>query len=417
MKKQNNFISFIRRFHIIPKLVCLLFAFIFWIYVMEVDSPDYEGEFQDIPLTIVGTTQLENDHNLSVFSGHDALVDIKVKGQKTVISKYSADDITVRVDVSDIKESGMYTLDLFFELPSDISLIDSSVSEVNMFIDKRTSANIDVEVNLRSYKISSAEYALGDVVCDTDTIMVTGPASIIEDIDHALVEIDLKDAHLTESLSTSGEILLKNQNGGNVESKFVKLSKTSAQVNIPVFGYKEIPLNILTKYGFYTDKTASISIEPATVKVKGDPSTLNSIEYINISTLDEKTIKENTELLVDINLPSNVFTVEGEPSTASVYVDLKGLERKTFFVKSKNIEIIGADGKNVQILDESLAVTVLGEKSVLNSMKADDITVKADISGFKNTSGVMYPNAEISFETSDGVVFEIGNYSIRVQYK
>ena len=121
--------------------------------------------------------------------------------------------------------------------------------------------------------------------------------------------------------------------------------------------------------------------------------------------------------MVDINLPSNVFTVEGEPSIASVYVDLKGLERKTFFVKSKNIEIIGADGKNVQILDESLAVTVLGEKSVLNSMKADDITVKADISGFKNTSGVMYPNAEISFETSDGVVFEIGNYSIRVQYK
>ena len=40
MKKQNNFISFVRRFHILPKLVCLLFAFIFWIYVMEVDSPD-----------------------------------------------------------------------------------------------------------------------------------------------------------------------------------------------------------------------------------------------------------------------------------------------------------------------------------------------------------------------------------------
>ena len=136
-----------------------------------------------------------------------------------------------------------------------------------MFIDKRTSANIDVEVNLRSYKISSAEYALGDIVCDTDTIMVTGPSSIIDDIDHALVDIDLKDAHLTESLSTSGEIVLKNQNSGNIDSKFVKLSKTTAQVQIPVFVYKEIPLSVQTKYGFYTDKTASITIEPATVKV------------------------------------------------------------------------------------------------------------------------------------------------------
>jgi len=417
MKKQNNFIGFIKRFHLLPKLVCLLFAFIFWIYVMEVDSPDYEGEFQDIPLTIVGTTQLENEHDLSVFSGHDTLVDIKVKGQKTVISKYSIDDITVRVDVSDIKESGMYSLELFFELPSDISLISSSVSEVNMFIDQRTSANVDVEVNLRSYKISSAEYALGDIVCDTDTIMVTGPSSIINDIDHALVDIDLKDTQLTESLSTSGEIVLKNQNNGNVDSKFVKLSKATAQVQIPVFVFKEIPLSVLTKYGFYTDKTASITIEPSTVKVKGDPNVLESIDTINITTLNEKTIKENTDLIVDISLPSDVVSVQGQPATASVSVELKGLERKTFFVKSKNIEIIGADGKKVQILDDSLAVTVLGEKSVLNSMKSDDIIVKADISDFKNTTGVLYPNAEISFENTEGVVFELGNYSIRVQFK
>ena len=352
-----------------------------------------------------------------MFSGHDVLIDIKVKGQKTVISKYSEEDMTVRVDVSDIKESGMYTLDLFFELPSDISLINASVSEVNMFIDKRTSANVDVEVNLRSYKIASAEYALGTIECDTNMIMVTGPSSIISDIDHALVEINLNDANLTESLSTSGEIVLKNQNGGNIESKFVKLSKTTAQVDIPVFGYKEIPLSVQTKHGFYTAKTASVSVEPATIRVKGDPSILESIDKIDITTLDEKTIRENTELLVDITLPSNLYAVEGESTTASVSVDLKGLDRKTFHVKSKNIEIIGADGKKVQILDDSLAITVLGEKSVLSTMKADDIIVKADISSFKNTTGVMYPNAEISFESVDGIVFEIGNYSIRVQYK
>ena len=142
MKKSNKFLSFLRSFHIIPKLVCLILAFVFWIYVMEVDSPDYEYTFEDVSVNMLGTTKLENDRNLSVFSGYDTLVDVTVKGQKNFISKYSSEDISLTVDVSKITESGMYSFDMFVELPNGINLVETSVSQINMFIDNRTSENI-----------------------------------------------------------------------------------------------------------------------------------------------------------------------------------------------------------------------------------------------------------------------------------
>ena len=175
--------------------------------------------------------------------------------------------------------------------------------------------------------------------------MVTGPESMLKDIDYALVEVDMGGNHLTESIATSGSIVLKNQYGDNIESRFIKLSKSTAQVNIPVFGYKELPLNVSTKYGYYDEKYVDLSIEPKSIRVKGDPVVLAGIESIDITSLDEKSIKENTELIVDISLPSNVFPVDGEPSSATVSVNLKGFARKSIAVKSKNFEITGAGDK------------------------------------------------------------------------
>ena len=41
----------VRKPNLIPRIVCFVFAFIMWIYVMVVDSPDYEQRFESaLPL-------------------------------------------------------------------------------------------------------------------------------------------------------------------------------------------------------------------------------------------------------------------------------------------------------------------------------------------------------------------------------
>lgn len=415
MKKENKFFSFVSKFNIIPKLVCIILAFIFWIYVMEIDSPDYEDTFEDISITVLGTTELENEKNLSIFSGYDTLVDVTVKGQKSVIAKYSEEDITVTVDVSNIEKSGTYPLELYFDLPAGIDLVESSVSEVNMYIDRRTTTNVSVEPVLKSYKISASEFTLGTVSCDTDIISVTGPESILNEIDKGVVEVNMGDEHLTHSITTDGTIVLKNQNGESIESRFIKLSKNTVSVTIPVYGFKDIPLSVSTKYGFYNKDTASISVDPKTIKVKGEPAALQNIDVIDITTIDEKKISESTDLIVDISLPENVYAVDGEPTDATVSINLKNLVKKTFIVDKKNINVINAGDQKVEILDDSVAITLMCEKSIANKIKSDDIIITVDFTNFKDSTGVVYASSTITVNVEKGIAYELGFYSIQVR--
>ena len=416
MSEKKNSQNIFKRLHIVPKLICLFIAFVLWIYVMEIDSPDYEHVFEDVPVTVVGTTQLENDKNLSVFSGYDALVDVTVKGQKTVISKYSEKDIIATVDVSEIEKSGMYTLQLFFDTPSGITLIDTSANELNMFIDKRTTANITLEAELKGYTLSTSEYALGDVTCEVDTITVTGPESVLNEIDHGLVEVNMGDEQLVQSLTTNGTVVLKNQNGENIESRYVKLSKPTVQVNVPVYGFKDVLLKTVTKHGFYTKDNSTVTVTPETVRVKGEPAVLQNLNHIELATIDEKLVNDNTDLIVDIPLPENVYAVEGQPTEANISVELNGFTKKTFIVD--NIKIRNSEGKKVKALDESVAVTVMGESELMKDLTAEDITVSVDFTSFKENIGIVYAAADIEFDVkSDGIIYEIGVYSVQIQAK
>lgn len=131
--------------------------------------------------------------------------------------------------------------------------------------------------------------------------------------------------------------------------------------------------------------------------------------------IDEKRIGENTQLEVDIILPDNVYPVTGEPETATVNIKLSGLVRSTFEVE--NITIINTGDKKVKALDKSVAVTVIAEKSIMKKLKAEDITLVVDFTNFKENIGIVNAVAEVQFNTADGVVYEIGVYSIQIQAK
>ena len=415
MKTENKFLGFIRRYHVIPKLVCIVLAFIFWIYVMEIDSPDNEETFEDITITIVGTTELENEKNLSVFNGYDTLVDVTVKGQKSVISKYKSEDIVITADVSSIEKSGMYTLELYYDLPSGLTFVDATIDEVTMFIDRRVSANVTIEPLLKSYKISTAEYGLGTITCDTQLITVTGAESVISEIDKGVVEVNMGDQHLTQSITTDGTIVLKNQNGENVDSRYIKLSKTNVSVNIPVYGFKIVPLRAPTKYGFFTKDNSAITIAPEKVKVKGEPSALSNIEFIDVTTIDEKKIAGDTVLSVNIALPENVYLAEGESDNATVSIKLSNFIKKTFVIDEFLIRNSG--DLNVEVVDKTIQVTVIGERGAVNKLTADDISVIIDFTNYKDNTGIVNTPAIITFNSDGGTVYELGFYDVQVQIK
>ena len=395
--------------HIGTMRLCVFCAFIFWLYVMEVDSPNYESEFLDVPVNLVGVSTLENEHNLSVFGGFDAVVDLKVKGSRSIIGRYTIADINVTADVSGITQAGSHEVALFFDLPEGLTMTESSMSAVSLYIDARSSAVVEVRSRLSSVTIPES-YELGDLVADTDTITVSGPKTILDDIDYA--QVSLEAGNIETSVSMVGTLELISLSGDVITNPYVRLSKTEVRVNIPVYCYKDLRLTAATKYGYYTEENTRITIDPETVTVRGDPAVLADMEELVVTTLDEKAITEDSSMIVQINVPDSLTLVE-ESATATVAIRHIGTITKTFNVR--NIDVSVDSGLDYEVLTSTIAVTVRGDQDAVNALSADDITVSADLTGYTHSSmGLVYAEGTVTIDDPTGTVYELGEYNIQV---
>ena len=66
-----NFVNFFKRFNVLPKMFCVLVAFLIWLYVTAVESPDHEETITSVPVELFGVGTLESEHNLSPVSGRE----------------------------------------------------------------------------------------------------------------------------------------------------------------------------------------------------------------------------------------------------------------------------------------------------------------------------------------------------------
>lgn len=403
--------SFVRRINLVPRLVCLAIAFMIWIYVMEVDSPDYETDFSSIPITVVGTTALE-EKGLSVFSGADSTVDITVKGQKSVISRYTKDDINVTVDVTDVTESGRTSFELFFDLPSGLSLSQKSASNVSLLIDKRAVIDVSVMPRLSSYKIAT-DYELGQITCDTTTLSVAGPASVVSDISYASVDVNLGDNYITESWVTDAAVVLMNLQDEAVDTRYLKLSQNSVKVNVPVFSYKTVELKAAYKYGYFDKDGTEVAFEPKTVRVKGDPQRLADIDNIVVTTLDEKLITRDTSMLVDIICPDGLTLADGEPTVSTVNITRHGVSRRSMRVR--NIDIDTDKDIKCEVITGSVAVTIVAPDDKIMDISESDITLYADLTNFKGSEGTVSVPVDVRINYDEAVVYELGEYTVQVK--
>lgn len=401
----------VKRLNLIPRIVCFFFAFILWIYVMVVDSPDYEQKFESVPITVTGTTVMEKNNSLSVFSGTEISVDVTVKGQKSVISRYSRDDINVEADVSGVKEGGKQTFALTFDLPSGLSLVSSSSTTVDLFIDRKVTLDIDVRAKLSSYKVA-ADFELGQITSEPSSIRVEGPDSVVRNVKYASVDVGMNDSYISESFVTDGSITLSDSDGNLMESRYLKLSQNSVRVKVPVYTYKELTLTAAAKYGYFDSENSKITFDPPTVRVKGDPTRLASVDSVSVTTLDEKKIAEDTTYLVDIVLPDGMTLAEGERNAARITVKRIGMSQKIFSVK--DITVNAPKDIDYELVTNAVAVTVIADTSIISDIKASDIKLTADLSSFRGSSGNAIVPANVEINYKGGTVYELGEYNIQV---
>lgn len=408
MKRSNKVIS---------ALISLVISFCLWLYVVNFVSQEHTETIYNIPIAFEGETVL-TERKLMILSGMDTTVNLTLTGSRSDLAKVDKNNITLKVDLSKVYNEGEHKLIYDIIYPGDVpnnAFVEESKypSAVTISVEEKLAKEVPVEIE---YAGSVGEGFLVDkenAQLDFPMISVTGPDSVVDQIDHASITVNLD--RRTESVSESYRYTLCDAEGNPVDVSQVTTNTAEVRLELSIRRFEEVPLGVSVTYGGgATEETVKYTIEPATIQLSGSDALLAELTQINLGAIDFATIIENQELVFPINLPEGITSESGE-TEAKVTITFKGLSIEEFTVDQINV-INVPEGLDYTLLNKQVKVILRGPAQAMKKITEGDIAITVDLSDQEIGSSTV--KAQVSLA---GTEFEdvgaMGSYSVSVTLK
>ena len=423
-KKKNDDGSSIgyNRTNVAVKILCVFAAFCLWIYVMTVESPEYEQTFGNVTVELINTDSLVSDSGLMLYSGYGNMVGVTVSGKKSIVSKLSDSDIVVTADVGKITGgSGRYDCKLSVEVPAGCKLISLSREKISVYVDTASTASVKLTEKRDNTNLPDGCY-VGAVDYPVDMITVEGPEKIVSRIAEARFNNDMNG--ITKSVTVTQRVYLVDAYGNKIESPYVKYYPREVTVDIPVLKSAEVPIEVVFKNGFFNYDNTNTTVTPSTVRVTGEPEKIdagNLIERVEIDEANDYLTTGSDELKCTKKVALKaVDGVELDTDTVEIVsVPSSSIKLRRITVPGQNIIDTGGKTRVSYTWDHTpVTVSVIGSLEAVSSLSADDITLRFDMSPYSETNtGTTEVRAEVIIDSDyKDELLAIGYYEISVTF-
>lgn len=326
------------------KLISLLSAIVLWIYVMAIVDPEDTRLFENVPVVVTNIEELaEND--LIVYPESDLVADINIKGKLSDVQKITVDDIHIYGTINNPME-GNNKLSLKVNITKQVSYEFKTD-----FIVVRLEKLLYDEKDIKPEIIGKYKDDVDTVSLSQDTVEISGPRILIDQVDHVKASIKVDD-NSKNMLNQKVKLMAVNNVGKEV--KGISLSVKNINAEIKLLEEKEVPINIQLK-----DNTVDISkyeITPSMVTIRGKKDVLDNIDYINTKKLDIASIgpltKVELEVPEGIAIKDNNISIklkESESSLQRLIYDSNDVELKNNYDKIDASKLNIPDNINVEV--------------------------------------------------------------------
>ena len=394
-----------RRSKLTSLLLSFAIAFGLWLYVVTNVSVEGETTFHDIPVQFDGETALE-ERGLLITSGTDVTIDLRLQGARSNLNKLTAQNITIKVDLSRIYDPGTHEVayDIIYpgDVPSNAFVTQSKHPDaVKITVEKWDSKDVPVHVVYEGYVPEDYLDDRDNALLDYEMIGISGPASVVEQIDRAEIYVNMDGR--TESIGEYFQYTLCDAEGNPVDAELITAETAQVRLDLTVQRFKELPVTFtLVEGGGATENYVKITPDIPAIRVSGSSTRLEELTELNLGTIDLAQIPEDTVLTYPVKLPEGVINLTGVEEV-NLEVDFTGLRTRSFIVE--NIRVVGVPaGMEYELVTKRLTVTVRGPGGIISQMTDQDLVVTADISG--KTPGALIVNATVS--TTDPIYSKVG---------
>ena len=375
-------------------LLSLGIALVIWIYVVTVVSPESQITVHSIPVVLNGESILA-DRDLIIVSDKNFTVDLKLLGNRVDLNKLS--------DLSQISEPGEHHIRYSvtypsFVTPGSIEVLEQDPQYITFQVVERGWKKIPVEIHYVGSQPESYVTDKQNAQLDYTTVEVSGPVSMLENVHHALITVDLTGR--TSTISENCRPVLCDASG-NVLTDTAKLTMnvTEIKATVKINKIKELPVvvEVVEGGGLYLSNV-SLTQSVTSIKVSGSHAALENLDRIVVGTIRLAEVMESTTLKFEITMPFGINNMTGVSEVTVEVQILQQLETKTFTVTRFKLVNVPANHK-VEMETQTTEVTIRGTAEDLAALKAEDIVVVVDCS---DVSGNMSYQRDYTVQLPEG---------------
>lgn len=366
---------------VVRVLLSIVIAFGLWFYVITAVSTEQDQKFTDISVTFQGETILE-EKGLMITTEQTPKVDLQLYGKRSDLSKLNSANITVVVDLSKINEAGTHAISTgSISYPADVradsfTVLERNPGSVTLTVEQKLKKEVPVQI---AYLGSVGEDFIADkenVILDYATVSIEGPASTLEQITQARIEVNLEGRR--ESFSDSYVYTLCDKNDQPVDAFHVETNVAAVNLTMYIQQVKEIPVVVtIVEGGGATGSTTVVDLSHETLKVSGNETVLGQLDELLLGTIELGKIAETTSLNFPVVLPTGVTNLSAV-SEVTVTVSFPELSTKNFTITDISAIHVPED-MVAEIVTQSMQVTVRGPRALMSQLTAENITVTVDL--------------------------------------
>lgn len=242
------------------KIYSVLIAVLLWSFVVVEQNPDSTKTVGDIAVFCTNIDALEQA-GLTIVQDADLKAEVKVGGKRLSIAKVDKTNVSASVTVPEIKK-GSYEIPIDVKLPiGEVSILDKSPYTARVVVEKMVSEVFPIEVIING--AGAEERAQLKTQLDANSVVLTGPESVIEDVARVYVSIGKGDV----GKRIKADLILEDRSGDDLtENLNIQKSFSAVSVSLVKLTSAQTPVQVQTEGAVAEGYSIlSVSCTPETV--------------------------------------------------------------------------------------------------------------------------------------------------------
>lgn len=392
-------------------LLSVVVAFGLWLYVITVVSPESEKTYYDIPVVLQNKNILE-ERELMIVSDVPN-VTLALKSDRTILNDLNESNINVITNVANIEKPGVHYLTYDISYPgniphNEVTVQSSSTDLIILRVENRVRKTVPVVVDYGDTTVPQGYISdLENAQLNHTGIEISGPESVIEKIEKAVIDLDLSTQ--TKTLAGEFKYTLCDKQGAPVAVDMVTANTEKVSLTVKIQKVKEIELKLdIVEGGGATLENTTIEADTTKIQISGSDTQLEGLDSLTIGTINLSEILEDQTLTFPIVLPEGVANQTGVEQV-TVTIELPRLKTKTLRITSISAVNV-PEGLQADIITKALQVTVRGPSSLISQIKAEDLSAVINLA--EAQAGNVTMKAEIRVSESFAGVGALDTYTV-----